>query len=77
VEGVASAGVLDVSRADGILANTTAPSVCITSDLPIIPPESGATLSGALESRTDPAEGFYSSRRAAMGSSRAARRAGK
>jgi hypothetical protein len=35
VEGVASAGVLDVSRADGILANTAAPTVCITSDLPV------------------------------------------
>jgi len=39
VEGVASAGVLDVSRADGILANTAAPTVCITSDLPVILPE--------------------------------------
>ena len=36
MEGVASAGVLDVSRADGILANTAAPTVCITSDLPVI-----------------------------------------
>jgi hypothetical protein len=35
---VASAGVLDVSRADGILANTTAPTVCITSDLPVMCP---------------------------------------
>ena len=35
MEGVASAGVLDVSRADGILANTAAPTVCITSDLPV------------------------------------------
>jgi hypothetical protein len=32
---LASAGVLDVSRADGILANTAAPTVCITSDLPV------------------------------------------
>jgi len=40
VEGVASAGVLDVSRADGILANTAAPTVCITSDLPVICPQS-------------------------------------
>ncbi len=31
MEGVASAGVLDVSRADGILANTAAPTICITS----------------------------------------------
>ena len=37
---MASAGVLDVSRADGILANTAAPTVCITSDLPVIRPES-------------------------------------
>ena len=35
MEGVASAGVLDVSPADGILANTAAPTVCITSDLPV------------------------------------------
>ena len=29
MEGVASAGVLDVSRAYGILANTAAPTVCM------------------------------------------------
>ena len=32
---VFGAGVLDLSRAEGILANTAAPSVCITSDLPV------------------------------------------
>ena len=30
MEGVASAAVLDVSRPDGILANTAALTVCIT-----------------------------------------------
>ena len=35
LEGVASAGALDMSRPDGILANTAAPTVCITSDLPV------------------------------------------
>jgi len=29
---VAGAGVFDVSRADGILANTAAPTVCITTE---------------------------------------------
>ena len=36
MEGVASAGVLDVSRPDGILADTAAPTVCITADLLVI-----------------------------------------
>jgi hypothetical protein len=45
VEGVASAGVLDVSRANGILANTAAPTVCITSDLPVTRPESAQSTS--------------------------------
>jgi hypothetical protein len=36
VERVASAGVLGESRPDGILANTAASAVCITSDLPVI-----------------------------------------
>ena len=45
MEGVASAGVLDVSRANGILANTAASTVCITSDLPVTRPESAQSTS--------------------------------
>jgi hypothetical protein len=43
-ETVASAGFLSASRPDGILANTTASAVCITSDLPVMRP--GPVLSG-------------------------------
>lgn len=50
MEGVASAGVLDVSRAEGILANTAAPTACITSDLAVI-----RSHRGGCGSKSEPA----------------------
>ncbi len=49
MEGVASEGVLGESRPNGILANAAA-VVCITSDLPIMRPESGPGLAAEVVS---------------------------